>query len=358
MSQLRLILTAMSFAGVVVLQAQEYCPWRPPTTGMELTTFCAPNEGWCSPGDVEFSLKPYFFPFPPAPHPYTIQWCDTVTWDFGDGTTETHYGHATARHRYLNDGNYDVRVRIQNAAGHDVMKREIVISRGEPARVYFPTFFDPPVFEESNEAVSLPIALRAPVNRMVKIDYVVSGVVVKPSSGTLVFLPHVTEASIPLQLIDDDRFALSPRIEVQLRNGFGGTVHESVPWYAAAVKDNEPSPTLSVHDVVVRETDGVVKIPVHIDPALATGSARGFRADCFLLPGTATDADYRVEDGRLLFGDGQRVAEITVKIIDDSVFESAETFQVRCSDFEHLANPGYGTVTIVGNDTRRRAARH
>src|SRR5215212_4699335 len=54
--------------------------------------------------------------FPPAvpDEGYTIQPCDTITWDFGDGTTESVTGRASVTHDFPVPENYTIRATVTN----------------------------------------------------------------------------------------------------------------------------------------------------------------------------------------------------------------------------------------------------
>merc|ERR1719272_2467241 len=63
--------------------------------------------------------------------------------------------------------------------------------------------------------------------------------------------------------------------------------------------------------------------------------------------------DYKPVEGTLVFGSGQREAEIEIVIIDDDRYEQAETFRVELSSPSELATLGKGgaqaMVTILND---------
>jgi hypothetical protein len=67
------------------------CPFSPPTTAFALDLSCGAVTA-CPNGPLTLKLAPApSGGIPPAPFDpgYTIQPCDTVTWSFGDGTTQS-----------------------------------------------------------------------------------------------------------------------------------------------------------------------------------------------------------------------------------------------------------------------------
>src|ERR1041384_8313755 len=82
------------------------CPNGAPGWIAEIATYCPDSrdaDQSCANGPVSFEVVwRGAGGFPPGKYfpPYQVQPCDSVTWDFGDGTTETVAGSARVTHDF------------------------------------------------------------------------------------------------------------------------------------------------------------------------------------------------------------------------------------------------------------------
>ena len=124
----------------------------------------------------------------------------------------------------------------------------------------------------------------------------------------------------------------------------------------------------AVDDVVVEvlpNLPGTISVSttgVNLDEAAGTaqvtvvrnaGRAGAASVDFTTVAGTASTSDFTPVSGTLNFADGQSEATITIPIIDDSLVEDLETFEVLLSNPTGGANLGadnIASVTIVDND--------
>jgi hypothetical protein len=84
---------------------------------------------------------------------------------------------------------------------------------------------------------------------------------------------------------------------------------------------------------VINEPEQLIKIPI-----VRTGDlSQSFSVMCHTRPMTAIDekdyiGKYSLEQSRIYFGPGERQKECLIEIVNDSVFEADEEFQVKLSD--------------------------
>jgi hypothetical protein len=87
---------------------------------------------------IPFELHPYpsgYFPPSNYDPGYTVQPCDTVTWNFGDGTPEVVVqGSNKVEHTFTDSANVSVTATVSNAAGSATAQSSVVIA-DDPIRV-------------------------------------------------------------------------------------------------------------------------------------------------------------------------------------------------------------------------------
>lgn len=98
----------------------------------------------------------------------------------------------------------------------------------------------------------------------------------------------------------------------------------------------------------VKEPDQLIKIPIirHGDVS------QPFSVICHTRHLTAINEKdfigrYSLEESRIFFQAGERVKDCTVEIINDSIFEADEEFQVKLSDLRGPEDAKFGQFTTV-----------
>src|SRR5215212_1256495 len=120
--------------------AEAACPADAPRAAMGISAPCFANTA-CPNGPVTFTIYPSSSGgFPPAAFDpgYTVQACDDVTWDFGDGSTQTVAGLDRVTHDYPAPANYTITATVANALGSASVSASYVIASA-PSKVSFAT---------------------------------------------------------------------------------------------------------------------------------------------------------------------------------------------------------------------------
>ncbi len=160
------------------------------------------------------------------------------------------------------------------------------------------------------------------------------------SGSTLSIPAGVTSFTVTLPTINDvlDEATETVPLTIGTVTGIGN------------ITDNDPAPSLAINDVTVNEAAGTATFTVTLSAASGQTVTVGYNTS----NGTATSAlDYTaIVSGTLSFAAGVTSQTITVPIINDTLFEGNETFNVN------LLNPTNATIadnlgvgTIVDNDT-------
>jgi len=116
------------------------------------------------------------------------------------------------------------------------------------------------------------------------------------------------------------------------------------------ITDNDPTPSLAINDVSVDENAGTATFTV----SLSAASGRPVSVNFGTSNGSATTAggDYTAQTGTLTFAPGVTSQSVTINIGNDTIFESAETFNVNLSAATNATiADSRGVATITDNDT-------
>ncbi|MBX3745853.1 MAG: DUF11 domain-containing protein [Verrucomicrobiae bacterium] len=203
-----------------------------------------------------------------------------------------------------------------------------------------------------------PVTLVPASSVAVTVEYATSditataGVDYVAAAGTLVFPPGVGLVHIPVSVIGDVMDEDDETFRVTLSGAVDAVV--SVGEAIGTIRDDDPTPTLSIQDVSVVEGD-VGLVDAVFEVSLSAVSGRTVTARYATSDGTATaGSDYVARSGLLTLPAGERVGRVTVPVIGDVAIEADETFRVTLSGLTH-AVPGRleAVGTILDDDEWR-----
>ena len=313
------------------------------TTGCSSTTACA--EGT----PVQFNLQGTGTMYE---GPYRLSPCDSVTWDFGDGTTEKlPDGTAAQTHTWAVAGNYTVTAIVKNVFGTRPVSSSFVVA-SKPSTIVWTQV--PPVLETAG---SLSIPFRRTGNTERRVSAVLA---IKPdltwlepslrqASIAIVFEPGETEQVITLPLYDNHLYDGTRSLEstMHLVQPAGGTFLQRS---TVTILDNEPRPTLTCDAIsVVEGHDGLRRaaIPCRLSAPLAT--SLNLYGTLWRISG---DSPAPAADGTQIAA-GLLSGMITFNVFGDRLPERSEQYRLSIGPYGNEWSPIEGppaTITVLNDD--------
>jgi hypothetical protein len=273
-----------------------------------------------------------------------------VTWDFGDGTPQVvTIGEKTAWHVWTEPGNYVLTATVRNALGTTRTGVRCVIASTvawiamKAARV-----------AETEPSVKLTFVRSGELGRRVSVTFRSRGVdrALHAGDTELVFEADEVTKSIEVLLEDNKVYDGLRRASIELTGETGGVRSDGVPvlW----IEDDEPRPTLTAQNVVVREGDGGrtrIAVPVALSAPLGTDL---FLYGSFRDDTAAIGDDWWLSDFAMRIAAGELTGTIALDVIGDVVPELDErlTFTLGTYggfDAAPLTGPPV-TITIINDD--------
>ena len=220
--------------------------------------------------------------------------------------------------------------------------------------------------DESAGTISVPVLLGGPAGAStgstVSVHYAtvggtaVSGTDFTATSGTLSFAPGQTVKNIVVPIVNDTAAEVAERFTVVLSAPVNATVADGTGTVVVAANDAAvvAAPRISLGaDAVVGEGDGYLDVPVTLSAPSATAVSVGLN---FTNITAVASQDYTCQAGcfssTLVFAPGQTSQSVRVGIVNDTVVEQLESFDVN------LFSPTGGTIaraidqiSITDNDT-------
>jgi GrpB-like predicted nucleotidyltransferase (UPF0157 family) len=169
-------------------------------------------------------------------------------------------------------------------------------------------------------------------------------------SGDLTFAPGETSKDFTVPIVNDSVFEATESFSVALSlpgNSTLGTQSTAT----VTITDNDPAPTVQFSPVsyAIGEGNGPVILTVTKTGSTAVNATVHFATS----DGTAVaPGDYTSTSGDLTFAPSETSKQISVPIINDTLIENDETFNVTLSapSSATLGTPSTATVTIIDND--------
>ena len=209
------------------------------------------------------------------------------------------------------------------------------------------------VFESATNAV-IAVQRVGAGNATVTVDYntVLGGTAnYQATNGTLTFLPGVTNQNIFVAITNDTLTNVTKSFDVQLSGPGGATLPGGGSLATVSVLDDDSLITFAANTTSVGESLGTVSLTVTRTGALNSTVTALYTTTT---NGTATNTtDYLSTNGVLTFGPLVSSATIVVSLLNDTVVEADETFEVVLSAPTGEASLGAfatNTVTIVNDD--------
>ncbi|KAK6179039.1 hypothetical protein SNE40_011486 [Patella caerulea] len=167
----------------------------------------------------------------------------------------------------------------------------------------------------------------------------------KPTFGTITFLPGITEVDIELQSIDDDISENDEIIRIELSAATGGAVLGNPTRGTVVIRQND-NPVEFTESQVYCDEPATLPFTVIRRGNLELPATVRYRT----LDGSASSLlkDYDPIDKEIVFNAGQNTFNFSVSVSDDDVPEGNETFTLQLYDLGgDLLQTSKSTVTIV-----------
>jgi TolB-like protein len=144
-------------------------------------------------------------------------------------------------------------------------------------------------------------------------------------NGTLVFEPGELSKSIDIGTVDDNLHEDNETIEVTLSNPVNAVLgKQTVHAYTIIDNDPEPTATFTAQGQEVRENNGSAVVTLQLSAVHGKDVTVPF-----IVSGTAQEAaDYTITPGPLVIKTGETSGTITIKPIDDHLYEDNESIIV------------------------------
>ncbi len=177
----------------------------------------------------------------------------------------------------------------------------------------------------------------------------IAGIDYTPIHGMITFVPGQTSQTVAVSLLDDALDELDETFFLNLSNPRNAEIADDQG--IGTIVDDDPTPTLSVNDTTVTEseTDAVFAT---LNVTLSAPSALPVIVNVSTANGTASlDRDYIPISRTLTFAPGRTTLPLIVPIVRDPLDEADETILVNLSDpLNGTIADAQGIVTIVDND--------
>ena len=214
----------------------------------------------CSPGQpVAFTLSSYY---------YSFQSCDVVTWQYGDGTSESAApGILTANHTYAATGTYSVRATVTNSLGTVTTDpRSVAVAVGL-ITIPYPYYGYGQVQEGA--VASFPIT-RANTAGTTTVHFetvdgsALAGQQYVATSGDVTFAAGQSQQTISVPTIDDHVYRGQTSFTVHLTSASGGfAIDPSTPSAFFTIQDvDRPILSFETAAYVVQENAGSINVNV------------------------------------------------------------------------------------------------
>ncbi|MEA2416291.1 MAG: hypothetical protein QOI58_2948 [Thermoanaerobaculia bacterium] len=314
---------------------------------------------------IHFSVAPragscYIPLYPgPCPAPYVIDSCDTLTWDFGDGTpAAVVQGNAAIDHVFQKSGSFNVQVDIRGNAGSGTVRGFAYVCANPPSYVRF----SQPVYDAAENGGSVTVTLErsGDLSRAFDLDYATfpnwpPGDFVRnlePLAMKVSFAPGQTTKTITHRVQDDSVFGGDSDHSVGVVSD-GAAVMDggSVTTAVIHIADDESGSEFTIDDVTVPEGNAAhtIDFPLHLSKPVA----EPVYVWCLPHDGTAhAGMDFYLRGSAAIFEPGQINAACQVTIIGNSVSEPAKTFTVSTDPVQGPVTVKKGTAlaTLINDD--------
>ncbi|HEV7427075.1 MAG TPA: IPT/TIG domain-containing protein [Thermoanaerobaculia bacterium] len=348
---------AVAFAMFLLtaISAFAACPTTPPTYYLQVT-YAGTN---CSSGfygstcalaqPIEFNAASIGFGDP-------LQACDVITWNFGDGASDTKAaGVTSATHTYASAGSYPITLTVTNSLGTRTSfysTPTVAVANG-----YFQ--FPDSCCSSPSVKEGLPASFtvqRTSGTGSASVQYATSdgsayaGTNYVATSGTLTFAPGEVQKTVTVPTIDDGGFHSDIYFRMTLSSPTGGFLvgNSGTTMY---INDVDPRPVLGFESTAYTVSEGVGSIAIRVLRSVVTSTTVSV---AYQIQNSGSMRATVPSNGVLTFFAGETVKTITVPILASSTYDGDRSVVLGLSNPTNFAtfgqNPYTGSATITVKD--------
>lgn len=207
---------------------------------------------------------------------------------------------------------------------------------------------------ENAGTLTFTVGLSVASTKDVSVDYAAAagsatggGIDYALASGTMNIPAGSTSGSIVVTINDDALDEVDETFTVNLANAVEAVITDAIG--VGTITDNDATPTLSINDISALENAGTLTFTI----TLSAISGKDVNVNYTASGGTATGVgvDYALVAGVATIPAGSSVTTVVVNLVDDSLDESNETFNLALSSpVNATLSDGTGVGTITDDD--------
>jgi uncharacterized protein YjdB len=342
---------------LAAVSAYAACPTTPPTGYLQVTyagTNCSSNfyGGTCALAQpVEFTASYLGYGDPAQP-------CDVITWNYGDGTTETKpAGVMTGTHTYATAGNYQITMTVTNSLGSRnffyYSLPYIAVADGY-FQLYSSCCSSPPVNEGQPASFTVQrtaSAGPASVQYATSNGSAVAGVNYAATSGTVTFAAGEVQKTVTVPTIDDGVYKPDTYFRMTLSNPSGGFLLRNYE-LTQTITDIDPRPLLGFESGTYTVSESAGSVDIRVLRSVVTSSTVSVAYQVQNSFPNATVAS----SGVLTFFAGETAKTISVPILPTSSYDGDRLIYLSLSNPTNGATfgpyPNLANATITVKDAQ------
>jgi len=317
-----------------VIAAGQTCPQFSPPYGY-VNPSCGTSGSFCTPGStVTLVFNPYSWS-------NGVEACDTITWQFGDGTSPITTGTAPVTHTYVASGTFNAVATVQNSLGSSYQSAYVTVGYGSFSVDSYLTVLE--------NAGSATVTVRrtssvgtASINYSTVDGSAHAGTNYTATSGTLTFNAGESTKTISVPIIDNSVFTGSSLwFNMNFSSPTSGWLMNSTVTQVS-ITDDEPPPTFAF-------SQSTYTVSESVGNATITVNRTGDMTQTASVQYTAYLNSY--VSGTLTFAPNETSHTFTLPITNDDVYTGTRSYTVQMYGigFSRVPN-GYATLNVTDDD--------
>lgn len=335
---MRNVYAAVVLSLLTALSVSAACPTTPPTYYLQVT-YAGGNCSSSFYGGTCALAQPVEFTASYAGFGDPLQPCDVITWNYGDGTSETKpAGVTTGTHSYAAAGTYPVTMTVTNSLGsrnYFYSTPTVAVANGY-IQLYSSCCSSTPVNEGQPASFTIQrttSASSATVQYATSDGTAVAGVNYAATSGTVTFAAGEVQKTVTVPTIDDGTYKPDTYFRMTLSNPTGGFLLRNYD-LTQTITDIDPRPILGFESATFSVSENAGSVDIHVLRSVVTNSTVSVAYQIqSSSPKTTVPSS-----GVLSFFAGETVKTISVPVLPTSSYDGDRQI------FLYLYNPTNGAT--------------